>query len=246
MSILITGGTKGIGLEVARGFAAPGRQVFLNYHADDRAAQVAGAELEERGAEVTLIKADAGTPEGCAVIAGQVRARTDRLDQVVHCAVDAYASPALDAEPQRFARAALTNGASILFLVQSVLDLMTRASTVFFLTSRGGRIVVENYAAIGAGKAMSESLVRYLAAELAPRGIRINCVAPSIVETDAVRTLFGEKAAGLARHSAETNPSGRAVKPEDYVALMKFLASPEAEFITGQVVFVNGGANLSA
>ena len=246
MSILVTGGTKGIGLEVARGFAGPGVQVFLNYHGDETAAEAARAEIAGLGAEVTPIKADAGTPEGCAAIAEAVAAVTDRLDQVVHCAVDAYATPALSADPHRFAQAAVTNGASILFLVQAVLPLMTRGSTVFFLTSRGGRIVVENYAAIGAGKAMSECLVRYLATELAPHGIRVNCIAPSIVETDAVRALFGEKVPALMQHSAEANPSGRAVDGRDYTALMKFLASPEADYVTGQVIFVNGGANLSA
>lgn len=246
MSILVTGGTKGIGLEVARGFARPGEKVFLNYHGDDAAAVSARDEIEGLGAEVTLIKADAGTPEGCAAVAEAVRAVTDGLDQVVHCAVDAYAAPALEADPHRFAKAVLTNGASILFLVQAVLKLLGRGSTVFFLTSRGGRIVVENYAAIGAGKAMSECLVRYLATELAPHGIRANCIAPSIVETDAVRALFGDKVPALMQHSSESNPSGRAVEGRDYTALMKFLASPEAEYVTGQVIFVNGGANLSA
>ena len=246
MSILITGGTKGLGLEMARGFAAPGRPVILNYHGDDAAAEAARTEIEGRGAAVTLVKADAGTPEGCAQIVAAARQATDRLDQVVHCAIDAYATPALSADPHRFAQAAVTNGVSILFLVQAARDLMARGSTVFFLTSRGGRIVVENYAAIGAGKAMAECLVRYLATELAPQGIRVNCIAPSIVETDAVRALFGDKVPALMQHSAESNPSGRAVQGRDYTALMKFLASPEAEFVTGQVIFVNGGANLSA
>lgn len=246
MAILVTGGTKGIGLEIGKAFAGPGRHVFLNYHGDQAAAEAAKAEVAVTGAEVVLIKADAGTPEGCAAMAEAVRAAGVRLDQVVHCAVDAYASPVLSADPARFARAVVTNGPSLLFLVQATLDLMDRGSTVFFLTSRGGRIVVENYAAIGVGKALSESLVRYLAVELAPRGIRINCVAPSIVETDAVRQLFGAKAGDLVAHSAQSNPSGRGVRAEDYTNLMKFLASPEAEFITGQVVYVNGGANLSA
>jgi NAD(P)-dependent dehydrogenase (short-subunit alcohol dehydrogenase family) len=123
---------------------------------------------------------------------------------------------------------------------------MKRGSSVFYLTSRGGRMVVQNYAAVGVGKALAESLMRYLAVELAPRGIRINAIAPSIVETDAVRALFGAGAGDLVRSSASHNPSGRGVEPRDYTSLMRWLASPEAEFVQGQVFFVNGGANLSA
>ncbi len=246
MAILVTGGTKGIGLEIAKAFAAPGADVFLNYHSDIEAAASAQREISALGATCHLLKANAGTPQGCTEIAAFLSARTERLDQVVHCAIDAYASPALNADPERFTRAAVTNGISLLFLTQAVLPLLSRGSTIFFLTSRGGRIVVENYAAIGVGKAMSEAMVRYLATELAPRGIRINCIAPSIVETDAVRTLFGANVGKLMEHAAASNPSGRAIRSADYTGIIKFLASPEAEFVTGQIVFVNGGANLSA
>ena len=246
MTILIVGGTKGIGLAVAEAFAADADDVILVYHSDEEAAQAAAAAVAQAGGRARLVKADAGTPEGCAAIIGAARAITDRLDQVVHCAVDAYASTALAADPIRFARAVTTNGTSLLFLVQAALPLLSRGSTVFYLTSRGGRIVVPNYAAVGVSKALAESLMRYLAVELAPKGVRINAIAPAIVETDAVRALFGVEAAGFVRDAARHNPSGRGVTDSDYTGLMRWLASPAAEFIQGQVIFVNGGANLSA
>jgi enoyl-[acyl-carrier protein] reductase III len=97
-----------------------------------------------------------------------------------------------------------------LFLVQAALPLLRRGSSVTYLTSRGGRIVVPKYAAVGVAKALAESLMRYLAAELAPSGVRINAVAPAIVETDAVRTLFGAEAAGLVRAPPATIPRAAA------------------------------------
>jgi NAD(P)-dependent dehydrogenase (short-subunit alcohol dehydrogenase family) len=246
MAILVAGGTKGIGLAIARAFARDGGDIFLAYHSDEAAARRGEDEIAQLGARAHLIKADASSPEGCAAIIGAVRRTTDRLDQVVHCVVDAYASSALAADLERFARAVTTNGTSLLFLVQAALPLLHRGSTIFYLTSRGGRIVVPNYAAVGVAKALAESLMRYLAVELAPRGIRINAVAPGIVETDAVRTLFGGDAHNLVVSAASHNPTGRGVADVDYTNLIRWLASSEAEFIQGQVIFVNGGANLSA
>jgi enoyl-[acyl-carrier protein] reductase III len=246
VTILIVGGTKGIGLAIAKAFASDAGNVILVYHGDEDAALAAAEAVAQAGGRAGLVKADAGTPEGCAAMIDAARALTDRLDQVVHCAVDAYASTALAADPIRFARAVTTNGTSLLFLVQAALPLLSRGSTIFYLTSRGGRIVVPNYAAVGVSKALAESLMRYLAVELAPKGVRINAIAPAIVETDAVRALFGAEAAGLVRDSARHNPSGRGVTDSDYTNLMRWLASPAAEFIQGQVFFVNGGANLSA
>ena len=105
---------------------------------------------------------------------------------------------------------------------------------------------VANYAAVGVAKALAESMIRYLAVELAPKGVRINAIAPAIVETDAVRTLFGAQAPDLVRQASSHNPSGRGVTDADYTNLMRWPASPQAEYIQGQVIFVNGGANLSA
>ena len=246
MSILITGGTKGIGRAIALAFAEPGVDVFLNYAGDDEAAREAHSMVEATGAHCHVIKQDVGSPEGARAVLATVAERTDTLDQLVHCAVRAIPRPALDCDADDFTAAVNLNGTALLYLVQAADPLLVRGSTIFFLTSRGGRTVVPNYAAIGVAKALAESLVRYLASELAPRGVRVNSVAPGVVHTDAVRTLFGDQADEIVKHAAETNPSGRGVRDKDYTSVLRFLASPEAAFVQGQTIFVNGGHYLAA
>ena len=246
MSILITGGTKGIGRAIALAFAEPGVDVFLNYAGDDEAARDAHSLVEATGARCHVIKRDVGTPEGAHAVLAEVAERTDTLDQLVHCAVRAIPKPALDCDAHDFTAAVNLNGTALLYLVQAADPLLVRGSTVFFLTSRGGRTVVPNYAAIGVAKALAESLVRYLASELAPRGVRVNSVAPGVVDTEAVRALFGNQASEIVKHAAETNPSGRGVQDEDYTSVIRFLARPEAAFVQGQTIFINGGHYLAA
>lgn len=246
MSILVTGGTKGIGLAIARRFAKPGTDVFLNYHADRRAADAAQAEISALGARAHLLQADIGTPEGARAVLDRVGAIVDRLDQVVHCAVRVLAEPTLSVDPHAFTAAINLNGTALVYLVQAARPLLRRGSSVFFVSSRGSRTVVPNYAAIGAGKALAEALVRYLVLELAPLGVRINCVAPGTLDTDALRSVFGDQTDALLRQQAESNPSGRNITHDDHTALVEFLASPAAAMIQGQVIFVNGGSYLAA
>ena len=246
MAILVTGGTKGIGFAIAQRFAKPGTDVFLNYHSDEAAATNAKQTIDQLGARAHLIRADVGTPAGALAAIDQVNSHTDRLDQLVHCAVRVIAKPALEADLDDFTRAVNLNGNALLYLVKAALPLLQRGSSVFFLSSRGSRIVIKNYAAVGAGKALAESLVRYLAVELAPRGVRINAVAPGAVDTDALRAVFGAETDNILKHSAEQNPSGRSVQHDDYTSLIEYLASPAAQMIQGQVIFVNGGHNVSA
>jgi len=246
VSTLVLGGSRGIGLEIASAFASDGNHIFINYAGDDGCAAAAQQRVTDLGGTCTLIKSDVSTPEGCTTVAKAVGEKTDRVDQIVHSAVMAYPTSILGAEPARFDKAVSVNGLSLLYITQAFLHLLSRGSSIFYLSSRGGRTVVENYAAIGVSKALAESLVRYLAVELAPRGIRINCIAPGIVETEAVRAVFGRNAGNIVAQAGENNPSGRGVQGRDYTELMRFLASPAADYITGQTFFVNGGANLHA
>src|SRR4051794_2900070 len=243
MAIFVSGGSKGIGRAIALRFAKPGTLVFLNYHSNDEAAEATAQDVRGQGAETHLVKGDVATPEGAREVMAAVAERTDRLDQLVQCAVDAYVSSALDADLDRFTHATHVNGLALLYLVQPALPLLDRGSTVFFLSSRGSHTVVPNYVGIGPAKALAESLIRYLAVEFAPRGIRANVVSAGALPTDALRAVVPDLDDRLEAMAA-ANPSGRNVDFDDVTALVEYLASPAGEMVQGRTIMVDGGLTL--
>ena len=245
MTVLVTGGTKGIGLAIASYLARAGDPMVLNYHSDDAAAAAAKARIDATGAAATLVRADVGTVEGCARIADETAQVHSGILHIVHSAALIYPTTLLGADLEKFARAVHTNGLSLLYLVQKALPHLSRGSSIVFITSNGARTVVSNtYGALGTGKALAEGIIRYLVPELAPRGIRINAVAPGLVHTTSVATMVGsvEGAAKLVERAGKANPSGRETRDSDYASLVGYLLSPEAEFVQGQVIAATGGA----
>ena len=220
--------------------------MVLGYKADEAAAADAKARLAPTGALVTTVRADVGTIAGAQALIDAVSDHD--LTHIVHSAAMIYPTSLLDADLEKFTQAIHVNGLSLLYLVQKGLPLMGRGGTVTFITSAGARTSQANYAALGVGKALAESLVRYLVQELAPRGIRINAVAPGLVDTTSVAGMVGsaEGAAKLLERAARANPSGRLTEGRDYAGVVEFLQSPAAEFVQGQVIHVNGGAYVPA
>ncbi len=246
MTVLITGGTKGIGLAIARRLAPVHGRVVLAYHSDEAAADAARAEITALGAAVETVRCEVGTPEGAAALMAQIEREGHGLSHIVHSAAMIYPTTLLGADLAKFRQAVETNGLSLLYLVHAAQGLLGRGSSVVFITSMGSRIPSPNYGALGVGKALAEAIVRYLVAELAPRGIRINGVAPGLVHTTSVAAMLGSEDAAQAAvdRAARTNPSGRESRDSDYAALVEFLLGPEAEFIQGQVIAATGGTGV--
>ena len=122
-------------------------------------------------------------------------------------------------------------------------EAMAPGSSIVAISSLGSIRVLENYTLVGVSKAALEALVRYLAVELAPRGIRVNAVSAGVVETGALEH-FPNREEMLA--SGAANPAGRLVTPDDIAGVVSFLSSPDAEMIRGQVVVIDGGWSLPA
>lgn len=240
MTILVTGGTKGIGLAIAEHLAARGEPLVLGWNADAAAAEAAVARL---GPQARAVRGDVGDIADCARLAREAGELGGPL-HIVHSAAAIYPTALLEADLPAFTDAIRTNGLSLLYLVQAALPWLARGSSIVFITSAGARTSLANYAALGCGKALAESLVRYLVPELAPRGVRINAVAPGLVATTSVAKMAGgpEAAERVLDRGARANPSGRLTEGADYAAVVDFLLGDGARFVQGQVIHANGGA----
>jgi enoyl-[acyl-carrier protein] reductase III len=239
-SVLVTGGSRGIGREIARRFAELGAaRVAIGYLRNDRAAEEAAAQIAALGAEVVLVRGNVSSGK----VADQVAA-LGPLDVLVHNAATGVARPALETEDKHFDWTMSANARALLTLTRAAAPTMPEGSSIVALSSLGSQRVMDNYVLVGASKAALESIVRHLAVELAPRGIRVNAVSAGVVETDAL-DAFPNREQMLSWSLART-PAGRLVEPGDIAGAVCFLCSPEAEMIRGQTIIIDGGYSLLA
>jgi enoyl-[acyl-carrier protein] reductase III len=244
VAICVTGGSSGLGRAIAERFAPGGTDVFINYHANDAAAEEAAAAVQAAGGVPHLVKADVSTEAGCAMVTDAVKGKVDHLDQLVHGAAKAQTGSLLEMSSADLRESIAVNGIALVDLVREVLPIMGEGSTVFYLTSRGARFVIPDYGSLGTAKALGEHIVRYLARECAPRGVRVMSVSPGAVDTAAFRSMFPDTFEERLAAAAAANPMGRGVTVEDCAALVEMLASPELTMVQGQTITTDGGASL--
>jgi enoyl-[acyl-carrier protein] reductase III len=239
-SVLVTGGSRGIGKTIALRFAELGAaKVAVGYLRNDRAAEETAAELRTLGAEPGLVRGNVASER----VAQQV-ADLSPLDVLVHNAATGVIRPALEVEEKHWDWTLGANSRALLSLTRAAAPAMEPGSSIVGISSLGSTRVLENYVLVGTSKAALESLVRYLAVELAPRGIRVNAVSAGVIETEAL-AHFPNREQMLAA-ARERTPAGRMVAPGDVADAVCFLCSPQAEMVRGQTLVVDGGYSLLA
>ncbi|MEJ7566798.1 MAG: SDR family oxidoreductase [Gaiellaceae bacterium] len=238
-SILVTGGSRGIGKAIALRFATLGAaRVAIGYLRSDSAAAQTATELEALGSAPILVRGNVSSER----VQNEVAA-LGPLDVLVHNAATGVIRPALETEDKHWDWTLGANARALLALARVAAPQMPAGSSIVGISSLGSQRVLENYTLVGTSKAALEALVRYLAVELAPRGIRVNAVSAGVVETGAL-DHFPNREAML--EMGARNPVGRLVSPEDVAAAVAFLCSPDAEMVRGQTLVVDGGYSLLA
>jgi enoyl-[acyl-carrier protein] reductase III len=239
-SVLVTGGSRGIGKAIALRFAELGAsRVAVGYLRNDRAAEETAHELRELEAEPVLVRGSVASSR----VADEVEA-LGRLDVVVHNAATGVIRPALEVEEKHWDWTLSANARALISLAQAAVPAMEPGASLVGVSSLGSTRVLENYILVGTSKAALESLVRYLAVELAPRGIRVNAVSAGVVETGALEHFPNREQMLEAAHTR--TPAGRMVEPRDVADAVCFLSSPEAEMVRGHTLIVDGGYSLLA
>ncbi len=240
---LVTGGSRGIGRAIALRLAGLGADVAVNYVKNEQAAAETALAIERLGRRARAIRADVAEPKEVKGLFSAVKDTFGGLDIFVSNAVSGVLGPATRIGKFGWDLALNANARAFLLGAQEAAKLFPESGgRIVAVSSIGSFSCLPGYAAVGASKAALETLVRYFAKELAPRGINVNAVSGGPVDTEAL-DYFPEKER-LLETWKDRAPAGRIAKPEEIAAVAVFLLSDDASWIQGQTIVVDGGFTL--
>jgi 3-oxoacyl-[acyl-carrier protein] reductase len=239
---LVTGASRGIGRAIALALAQAGAQVLVHYSSNEKEADSVVAAIRTGGGKAQKVGTDLRKPDGAHTLAKQVRDIVgDRLDILVANAGISKSATIEATTVEDFDSLFAVNVRAPFFLVQQLLPVLCQGSTIIFTSSIVARASIGTLYAYAATKGAIDTLVTHFAAALGGRGIRVNAVAPGVIDTDM--SNFTKTEAGR-EVTLGMQALKRMAKPEDIAPVVAFLASEDARWITGDTIRVDGGSKL--
>ena len=242
-TVLVTGGSRGIGKAIALEFAARGADIAFNYIRSHKAAAETQSEIEALGVRCLRVRAHLGDSTKIRELFAEVNDAFGSLDVLVNNAASGVQRSASELEEKHWDWTLNVNAKAPWLCAIEASKLMHDGGSIVNITSQGSSKVLPYYFSVGTSKAALESLTRYLAVELAPQGISVNAVSGGYVQTGALDHFPNRESMMEAGRSA---PAGRMVTAEDIARVVAFLCTDDAAMIRGQVIVVDGGYTLLA
>ena len=244
---LVTGSSRGIGRATALALADHGADVVVHCRQARELAEETAAAVRARGRRAWVMSADLEDPEQIAALFAGVREQVGGLDIYVANAAATAFKPTLAMQPHHFERTFNLIVRSLMLAVQEAVPLMKgRPGRIITVSGHGTRFTLAHYAALGSAKGAVETWTRYLAYELGALGITANCISPGVIDTDSARYYLKDTFDRLDQAVARDTPLGRMGVPDDVAGAAVWLASDLAQFVTGQVIHVDGGLSLAS
>ncbi len=243
---LITGGSRGIGRALALSLAARGATPIINYRVNEEAARATVAEIERLGGTTLAIRADLESLEEIEGMFDQVEQRFGRLDFFVSNASASNFRSIMELKPHHLERTFNLNVRAFVIGTQRATRLMRDGGRIVVLSSYGSVRTFPTYANLGSAKAAIEAWARYMAVELAGRGINVNAVNGGIIESDSSAYFYGTGRVPPLETVLPKIPKQRMGTVQEVADCVLFLLSPAAEYVTGATLLVDGGLTVVA
>jgi len=239
-TVIVTGGSRGIGAAIVKELAKEKYNVVLNYNNSEEAAKQIQKELEERNIKIEIFKADVSKREEVKELVKFTLEKYKKIDVLINNAGIDQIKPFMDITDEDWNNIMQVNLNSVFYCSQEVLENMihNKKGCIINISSIWGRIGASCEVHYSASKAAIDGLTKALAKEMGPSNIRVNSIAPGIIETAMNKDLNGEDLQEIINQI----PLGRIAKPEEIAKSIKWLI--EDEYVTGQVISVDGGWNI--